>query len=145
MNLRAWKFEDIFAIAALEKECFPYDAWSYQLFANAFAAPAFNGVLAEEEGEIIGYGAITIAGDSADIENIAVAEPYRHGGVGNKLLRALIGCAEVAGVQNVFLEVRVSNAEAMKLYLKHGFVGVYARPRYYKDGEDGLVMKKSLG
>ena len=30
------------------------------------------------------------------------------------------------------------------MYLKDGFQGIYARPRYYKDGEDALVMKKEL-
>jgi ribosomal-protein-alanine N-acetyltransferase len=145
MKLRAWKFEDIYKISLIEKECFPHDPWSYQLFANAFAAPTFKGVLAEEDGEVIGYGAVSVVTDSADIENIAVAEPYRRSGVGGQLLRALIGCAEVAGAQTVFLEVRVSNADAMKLYLKQGFIGVYTRPRYYKDGEDAVVMKKVLG
>ena len=32
----------------------------------------------------------------------------------------------------------------MKLYLDRGFRGLYARPRYYPDGEDALVMQKSL-
>ena len=32
----------------------------------------------------------------------------------------------------------------MKLYLKNGFKGVYARSRYYSDGEDALVMVKEL-
>ena len=32
----------------------------------------------------------------------------------------------------------------MQLYLKNGFGGLYARPRYYPDGEDALVMQKSL-
>jgi ribosomal-protein-alanine N-acetyltransferase len=144
MILRPWRFEDILKISQLEKECFSADPWSYQLFANSFAASTFHTVLAEENGEVIGYAAITVAGDSADIENIAVAEPYRHSGVGGKLLTALIGIAEVEGAKAIFLEVRVSNADAMKLYLKHGFCGVYARPRYYAGGEDALVMKRVL-
>ena len=44
----------------------------------------------------------------------------------------------------MFLEVRVSNAAAMSLYLKRGYVGRYARPRYYGDGEDALVLEKGL-
>ena len=34
---------------------------------------------------------------------------------------------------------------AMSLYLKYGFCGLYARSRYYADGEDALVMVKELG
>ena len=44
----------------------------------------------------------------------------------------------------MFLEVRVSNAEAQMLYLKCGFRGLYARTRYYPDGEDAVVMSREL-
>ena len=53
--------------------------------------------------------------------------------------------AEEKGAKRVFLEVRVSNAPAMSMYLKYGFCGLYARSRYYADGEDALVMVKELG
>ncbi|MDE5729312.1 MAG: GNAT family N-acetyltransferase [Clostridia bacterium] len=60
------------------------------------------------------------------------------------MLKELIKAAKKGGAKKVFLEVRVSNSNAMKLYLKNGFKGVYARTRYYSDGEDGLVMVKEL-
>ena len=46
--------------------------------------------------------------------------------------------------ERVLLEVRVSNAPAMRLYLKRGYVGCGVRPRYYADGEDALIMQKRL-
>lgn len=144
MILDRWKFEDILALSELEKECFPDDAWTYKLLVDSFQSPSFIGVLARDGGEVIGYGGITITGDTADIENIAVTEAYRKSGVATAVLANLLSLAKEQGVQKVFLEVRVSNAPAMKLYLKCGFVGVYARPRYYRNGEDCLVMSKSL-
>ena len=61
---------------------------------------------------------------------------------------ALLDRAEVEiralGATRMLLEVRVSNVAAMKLYLERGFSGLYARPRYYPDGEDALVMEKIL-
>ena len=42
------------------------------------------------------------------------------------------------------MEGGVPNPPAMSLYLKHGFAGVYARQRYYTDGEDCLVMAREL-
>jgi len=59
-------------------------------------------------------------------------------------VRGLIADAKERGATEMFLEVRVSNAAAMRLYLGCGFAGVYARTRYYSDGEDCLVMKKIL-
>jgi ribosomal-protein-alanine acetyltransferase len=144
MTIRKWRFEDILRISELERECFKSESWSYTTLAACFENPAFYGLAAEEGGELIGYGGITVAADSCDLENILVAEPYRRSGVGGSLLNELISLASSKGAREIFLEVRVSNSAAMKMYLSHGFAGVYARTRYYSDGEDCLVMKKTL-
>lgn len=144
MLIRDWIYEDILKISELEKEIFSGEAWSYKTLATAFKTPTFLGVLCEDGGEIAGYGGVTVAADSADIGNIAVSENYRCGGVGTALLQRLCEKAKEKGAEKVFLEVRVSNSAAMQLYLKCGFVGAYARTRYYPDGEDCLVMVKKL-
>ena len=87
---------------------------------------------------------MTVGYDTADIDNIAVAENYRGGGIGGAILEALVAAARERGACRVFLEVRVSNSVAMSMYLKHGFKGVYARTRYYTDGEDCLVMARDI-
>lgn len=114
------------------------------MLASSFESDAFYGILADDCGEIAGYGGITVAADTADIDNIAVSEPYRHSGIATAILDELCRHAAEKGVKKVFLEVRVSNAAAMSLYLKSGFKGLYARTRYYSDGEDCLVMVKNL-
>ena len=85
MIIRRWKYEDILRISEMEKECFPQEPWSFQMLASSFDSDAFHGVLAEDGGEITGYGGITVAADTADVENIAVSEPYRRSGVGTKI------------------------------------------------------------
>lgn len=144
MQVREWKYKDILRISEIEKECFPEEPWSFKMLAESFGSEAFHGVLAEDGGEIIGYGGITIAADTADIDNIAVTEPYRNSGVGTAVLGALTEYARAKGVKKIFLEVRVSNAVAMVMYLKNGFTGAYARTRYYADGEDSLVMVRNI-
>ena len=144
MRIREWKYEDILRISEMEKECFPKEPWSYKMLASSFGEESFHGVIAEEDGEIVGYGGITVAVDSADIANLAVVEYYRNSGIGTKVLSELVNLAKDRGAQKVFLEVRVSNSVAMALYLKCGFKGIYARTRYYSDGEDCLVMVKDL-
>ncbi|MCS6997720.1 MAG: GNAT family N-acetyltransferase, partial [Casimicrobiaceae bacterium] len=42
------------------------------------------------------------------------------------------------------LEVRVNNLAAQSLYRKFGFVEVGRRKRFYRDGEDALLMTKPL-
>ena len=144
MIIRNWKFEDILAVSDMEKECLSGEAWSYATLASAFENASSYGLVAEDGGEVIGYGCITCAADSADLENVVVAESYRRGGVGRAIVEGLLAEAKARGVQKTFLEVRVSNVPAMSMYLKCGFYGVYARTRYYSDGEDCLVMCKNL-
>lgn len=144
MNIRSWKYEDILKISEMEKECFPKEPWSYQALVSSFSNNTFYGVACEDGDEIVGYGGITIAADSADIDNIGVGESYRRGGVGSAIIEALCEEAKKREVKKIFLEVRVSNVPAMCLYLKMGFRGLYARLRYYNDGEDALVMVKEI-
>lgn len=144
MNGREWTFEDLNRIAELEKECFPNAAWSMQSLAESFLSERFYGTLLEEDGAITAYGGMSYLLDEAEIQLIATAEMFRRCGRGGKILHDLLEQAERLGVKRVFLEVRVSNAPAQLLYLKNGFTGLYARSRYYPDGEDAIVMKKEL-
>ena len=144
MKIRKWEYKDILRISQIETECFPLEPWSFQMLASSFDSESFHGILAEDGGEIIGYGGITVAAGTADIANVAVTEPYRHSGVGTAIISELLKIASSLGAEKVFLEVRVSNSTAMQLYLKNGFKGAYARTRYYSDGEDCLVMVKEL-
>ena len=144
MLIRRWRYDDILKISELEKECFPSEPWTFKMLASSFEAENFRGVLAEDGGETIGYGGMTVAADSADIDNIAVTEAYRRSGVACAVMDGLQKIAKDEGVKKLFLEVRVSNYAAMKLYLKCGFRGAYARTRYYPDGEDCLVMVKDI-
>ena len=144
MLIREWKYEDILRISELEKECFPQEPWSFKLLASCFETEGFYSFVAEDGGEIAGYGNMTVVYDTADLGNIATAEAYRKSGVATAVLQKLCEVAKQKGALKMFLEVRVSNSEAMLLYLKHGFNGLYARPRYYSNGEDCLVMVKEL-
>lgn len=144
MELRKWTYEDIYAIAALEKVCFR-DPWTYRMLADTFFQENTVALAAVEGNELIGYGFLVVAGEDADVANVAVAPQQRRRGAARALLRGLEEAAAARGVKRLFLEVRVSNAPAMLLYLRSGFTGRYVRPRYYGDGEDALVMVKTIG
>ena len=143
MNGREWTTEDLTEIAKLEEECFS-DPWSQRMLADSFLSDGFLGSLLEEGNTITAYGGMRTVGEEAEIELIATAEMYRRCGRGGKILDDLLDEAARRGVKAVFLEVRVSNAAAQLLYLKKGFKGLYARSRYYPNGEDAIVMKKEL-
>ena len=144
MNGREWLFEDLNEIAALERECFPDNPWNVRMLAESFLSGRFFGSLLEEDGAITAYGGISYVEDEAELELIATAEMYRRCGRAQKILDDLFEEAVRLGIKKMFLEVRVSNSSALSLYLRNGFEGVYARTRYYPDGEDAIVMKKEF-
>ncbi len=114
------------------------------MLADSFFREDVITLAAVDEGKLVGYGFVAVALDDADLANIAVEAKYRRRGVAQGLLDRLEAQAAAAGAKRMLLEVRVSNAAAMSLYLKRGYAGLYARPRYYADGEDALVMAKDL-
>lgn len=144
MNGREWRYDDLGAIAALEAECFS-DPWNMRMLAESFLSGRFFGSLLEEGGVITAYGGMSVVADEAEVQLIATAEMYRRCGRGRKIMEDLLEEAKKRGVKRVFLEVRVSNSSAIMLYLTSGFRGLYARSRYYPDGEDAIVLVKELG
>ena len=74
---------------------------------------------------------------------IGVLPDYAGRGIG----RALLEAAEqrlFQDVTRVKLTVRRSNERAIKLYQRCGYHWITTYQHYYRDGEDGLVMEKTL-
>ena len=82
--------------------------------------------------------------DDAEILNIETQPSHRRQGLAQSLLVEAFDWARQNQRQAVWLEVRASNAAAIALYVKMGFIQISTRQRYYSDGEDALVMKYSL-
>lgn len=77
--------------------------------------------------------------------SIAVLKQYRGRGIGKALLRETINVMEsVYDVDAIYLEVRVSNKTAIRLYEKFGFRKARIAYKYYRDGEDAYIMVKRL-
>ena len=91
----------------------------------------------------VAYMEYSLIYDRMEIDNIQVDEEYRRQGIGTKLLAHLISLAIEYRVDNITLEVRVSNEIARELYKKFGFREVALRKYYYGD-EDGILMEKNV-
>lgn len=143
-TLRPARLADAATLGAIEAEVFP-DPWSIDAFRSSIRAPATHVLVAEARGEILGYAVLFVAADEAELANIAVAPEARGAGVGGRLLDAMLVYAAAAGAQAVYLEVRVSNEVAQRLYARAGFTVVGRRRRYYRaPDEDALVMRTRL-
>jgi ribosomal-protein-alanine N-acetyltransferase len=90
---------------------------------------------------IVGIAGFWAMVDEAHITTLAVRDPYRRQGVGERLLIEIIEMAVQFNANVVTLEARVSNKQAQTLYEKYGFQKVGLRKAYYTDnGEDALIM-----
>lgn len=91
---------------------------------------------------LVGWGGIWCVADEAEIASVCVDPAYRRLGGGTKLLQTLLRQARLSGAQNVYLEVRISNQAAQKLYRGAGFECIGVRKRYYTNPlEDAVLMR----
>lgn len=93
---------------------------------------------------VVGYAGLWLVVDEAHINTLAVRPERRGNGLGERLLLALLEYSRSRRALTATLEVRVGNLVAQQLYRKHGFIEVGRRPRYYRDGEDALLMTVTL-
>lgn len=78
------------------------------------------------------------------VVSIAVLPEHRRKGIGTALLTTSLERMKNRGCEEAYLEVRVGNEEAIRLYEKLNFVKVRVIRFYYSDGEDAYVMARKL-
>ncbi len=163
--LREMRWWDIEPVLELEKDLFPEDAWSRGMFWSDLAhargpaatrryvvaetgadagagAEAGSGAEPGEGPRIVGYAGLAAAGDSGDVQTIAVAREHWGTGLGALLLTELLRAATAFECTEVLLECRVDNIRAQKLYERFGFEPIGFRRGYYQPGNvDALVMR----
>ena len=140
-EIRFMRLKDVDAVAAIEQDTFARP-WSRESFRQELTRNvAARYVVAEENGEILGYAGAWVILDESHITNIAVREDARGRGIGRKLTAELLQILSNLGACYATLEVRVSNERAQNLYKSLGFVSVGKRKRYYEDNnEDAYLM-----
>ncbi len=130
-------------IAELEALCFsePWSEKSLELLLGESA----TGFVCVSEGRVLAYGGMLIAPDEGQITNVAVHPDARREGLGRAIVDALIEEALERGLEQVSLEVRVSNLAAIALYERAGFTVEGKRKSFYRrPTEDALIMLKSI-
>jgi ribosomal-protein-alanine N-acetyltransferase len=138
---------DLDAVLELELELFGEEAWSRPMLEGELAQQpdSRHYLVAEQDGQVIGYAGLLAAGGQADVVTIAVTARHQGQGTGAALLDALLAEALRRGCTEIFLEVRVDNLRAQQLYRTRGFEQIGLRRGYYQpSGADALVMRRSL-
>lgn len=144
---RPLRAADVPYVAALEAQIHAAP-WTPGNFRDALAA-GYSAQVGEREGRILAFGVMMLAPGEAQLLNLSVVPDARREGLGRELLSRFLQDAVRMGADQVFLEVRISNAPAIALYEDAGFVRVARRANYYPPDaegvrEDALVMRRSL-
>ncbi|MGN0403239.1 MAG: ribosomal protein S18-alanine N-acetyltransferase [Acetatifactor sp.] len=134
--------EDIPRLTEIEAESFSMP-WSEKDFRELLSRPYCMYVVALADGELVGSAGYTNICDVANIDNVVVAPEFRNKGIAHAMLKELIARGEAERVEAFTLEVRVSNAPALHLYEKFGFLSEGIRPGFYeRPREDANIMWK---
>ncbi|WP_420636148.1 ribosomal protein S18-alanine N-acetyltransferase [Candidatus Palauibacter sp.] len=144
-RIRRLAAADLPQVVAIEEASFAAP-WSAQTFRNLLRRRDACLFSAVAEGErVVGYAAVWFAGPQGELGDLAVDPVERRGGIGARLVEAVLAEARSRGARQIFLEVREGNRGAQGLYRGCGFEVVGRHPAYYAGPtEDALTMRRLL-
>jgi len=110
----------------------------YETFPDGF-------LVAEELKRIIGFivGLEAFPG-TLKILMLAVKKEYRKQGIGSALLNNFFEVALAQNIKYMELEVRRDNNQAIRFYQKQRFEIVETISKFYQNGEDAYIMRRSI-
>ena len=153
-KLRHFKPDDLDGVMHINQTCLPENYAAY-FFNELYERFPETFIVAEENGKIIGYimcrietglpdfGLLGIA-KRGHVISIAVLPEHQHKGVGAALIEDALSGMRFYKAKECYLEVRVTNTQAVNLYKKFGFETARIVHRYYSDREDAYIMNLKL-
>ena len=143
VNVRKMEFRDIKKVVELEEK-YLLESLGEKLLASELSEKN-NGVsfyVIENDDVVIGYIGRYYFFQEAEVLNFVVDESYQRQGYGQKLFDKMV--KDMKDVKKITLKVRASNIKGINFYTKNGFKQVGVRKKYYKNGEDALLLLKEF-
>jgi len=144
VRIRSLDSRDIEAVLAIQAGCpeiAQWAMWDYDRVAHGEMA----GWVAEEDAQVKGFLVARRVLNEMEILNFAVMQSARRRGVGASLLREALAWSQTFVAEKAILEVRESNAAALRFYERHNFQVSGRRKTYYTAPiEDALLLTASL-
>jgi len=135
---------DLDEIYSLE-QAYSQNPWSRASIASElYNANAIFLVLQTPENQIIGFACSSLILDEVHILETVVCPDFRNGGLGYMLINRLLTEAADKDAARACLEARLSNRPAIRVYEKCGFEKDAVRKKYYQNGEDAVLMSKTI-
>lgn len=96
-----------------------------------------------EKNEIIGILILDTIYERMELIEIEILPQKRNLGYGKKLLEFMLEKAKQENLENITLEVKITNETAIHLYENYGFKEIAIRKNYYQ-GTDGILMERKM-
>ena len=139
MEIKKFSTEYVSDVAEIEKNCFS-NPWNETVLEGELKNECSHIYVAVEDGKAVGYAMLYIVCGEADIIRVAVLPEYRRRGIAEKLL---LKSFEVNETNEVFLDVRESNAPAIKMNQSLGYVDTGVRKEYYSNPTENAILMKN--
>ena len=146
---------DLAAVERIEREQFP-NPWNPEYYAAELDNPLSHFFVAESpppgavgtscgdigtsHGSIVGFMLFWRLAGELELHKIAVDSRWQRQGHASHLLEFFIRCGRSWGSERAVLEVRASNAPAIRLYEKYSFRLVGRRRGYYDQPEEDALL-----
>jgi len=149
IRVRPARSEDVPRMMEIARHAATAALWNQDSYVRLFAAeraPAYVGLVVEEDERVVGFLAgREVAGGEWEVENVAVNGDARRRGLGSRLMGEFMDLVRGRGGHDIYLEVRASNRAACALYEKWGFLETGVRKSYYQaPEEDARILRFSF-
>lgn len=146
-RIRAAGPADLEVIDRLERASFDGDRFLRRNLRRLLSSSSASFLIADEKEGAAGYALVLFRKGvrAARLYSVAVDPRFRGRGVGESLIGASARAALDRGADRLRLELRPSNAAAMRLYQRAGFTFLERKAGYYHDGEDAVRLELPLG
>jgi [ribosomal protein S18]-alanine N-acetyltransferase len=141
-QLRPLRADDLERVTAIEAAAYSHP-WTRGNFLDSLASGYLAQVCTHGEAGIVAYSVVMPGVDEDHLLNLTVDRAHLRRGWGSYMLERVIDAAILRGARGLWLEVRASNAAALALYDRFGFVQTGRRRDYYpaaKGREDAVLM-----
>jgi [ribosomal protein S18]-alanine N-acetyltransferase len=147
VNLVPMRPSHMDALMVHERAMFGTEAWTRSGYRAELADTAHRYYVAAEgaDGALLGWAGVMVIAESAEILTVGVVPAARRTGIARRLVADLLAEAVRRGAAEAFLEVRVDNTSALRLYETEGFERIGTRRGYYDGGRvDAVTMRREL-
>lgn len=135
-------------VIEISAEQFGVHGWQADLFKEELGKENHFAFVAVCEKQVVAFVFVMKTygekGEDYNILNIATKKGFENRGIATKLLSFLEEYAKKQGIFQLWLEVREHNQNAITFYKNSGFKLDYVRKNYYANGDNALVMSKSI-